>query len=109
MGVLASKSILAFRMVLSELRLGPAGPTELEMDAKAVTDGVSMERVARRQRYQAARLAMFRQWISNVALRLKKVPTGDMRSDILSKPVAPAGQFLRLATLLLTGKFPPKD
>jgi len=109
MGVWASKSILAFRMVLRELRLGPAGPTELEMDAKAVTEGVSMERVARRQRYQSARLAMFRQWIADGALCLKKTPSGDMRSDILSKPVTPVGQFLRLATLLLTGKFPPKD
>ena len=109
MGVWASKSILAFRMVLRELRLGPDGPTELEMDAKAVTDGVSMERVARRQRYQSARLAMFRQWIADGAICLKKVPTGDMRSDILSKPVAPVGQFLRLASLLLTGKFPRKD
>jgi hypothetical protein len=92
--------ILAFHMVLRELRLGPAGPTELEMDATAVSNGVSVERVARRKRYQATRLAKIRLWIADGALCLIKVLTGDIRSDILSKPVAPVGQFLRLATLL---------
>ena len=62
--------ILASHMILRELRLGPAGPTELEMVAKAVSNGASVERVARRQRYQAARLAKFRLWIADGALCL---------------------------------------
>jgi len=106
MSVWASKAIIAFRIALKELKLGPDGPTELQLDAKAVLDGAGMEKVARRQRYQAVRLAMLRQWIADGVLRLKKVNTADMPSDILSKPVAPVGQFLRLAGILLTGKAP---
>ena len=106
MSVWASKAIIAFRIALRELKLGPDGPTELQLDAKAVLDGAGMEKVARRQRYQAVRLAMLRQWIADGVLRLKKVNTADMPSDILSKPVAPVGQFHRLAGILLTGKAP---
>jgi hypothetical protein len=108
MSVWAAKAVIAFRIVLRELQLGPDGPTELQLDAKAVLDGAGMEKVARRQRYQAVRLAMLRQWIADGTLRLKKVNTTDMPSDILSKPVSPVGQFLRLASILLTGK-PPKN
>ena len=38
-----------------------------------------------------------------MALRLVKVVTGDMHSDIFTKPVAPVAQFQRLARLILTG------
>jgi hypothetical protein len=106
MSVWASKAIIAFRIALKEFKLGPDGPTELQLDAKAVLDGAGMEKVARRQRYQAVRLAMLRQWIADGVLRTKKVSTADLPSDIISKPVAPVGQFLRLAGIPLAGKAP---
>ena len=63
-----------------------------------------METVTRKQRFNAARLGMLRQWGIDEALRLEKVDTDDMRSDILTEPVAPVKRFQRLAWLLLTGK-----
>ena len=73
MSVWASKAIIAFRIALRELKLGPDGPTELQLDAKAVLDGAGMGKMARRQRYQAVRLAMLRQWIADGVLGLKKL------------------------------------
>jgi len=79
-------------------------PTTLELDATAVMDGADMERVSRKSRFNAARLAMLRQWVEDRALRLKKTDTGDMRSDIFSKAVHPAEKFRELASLVLTGR-----
>jgi hypothetical protein len=62
-----------------------------------------METVTWKQRFNAARLGMLRQWGIDEALRLEKVDTDDMRLDILTKPVAPVKHFQRLARLLLTG------
>ena len=100
----AGKSILAWRMLQRELSLAPLGPTVLEMDAKAVLDGVKMERVTRQQRYLAARLATLRMWVLDLVLTFRKTPSADMRADALSKPVQPAEAFHRLASLLLTGR-----
>ena len=105
MATWAGKAVLAFRMLQRELRLGPKGATPLELDATAVLNGAMMETVTRKQRFNAARLGMLRQWGIDEALRLEKVATEDMRSDILTKPVAPVKQFQRLARLLLTGSF----
>ena len=65
MSVWAATAFIAFRIVLRELQLDPDGPTELQLDAKAILDGAGMEKVVRRQRYQAVRLAMLRQWIAD--------------------------------------------
>ena len=73
------------------------------MDAAAVLSGAEMETVTRKQRFNAARLGMLRQWAQDAALRLVKVGTADMRSDIMTKPVVPVKQFQRLARLVLTG------
>ncbi len=104
MNVWAAKAIIAFRIVLSKLQLGPEGPTKLPLDTKAVLDVVGMEKVARRQGYKAVRFAMLRQLIADGTLRPKKVNTTDMPSDILSKPVALVGRFIRLASIILIGK-----
>ena len=103
MATWAGKAVLSLRMLQRELRLGPSGATPLELDATAVLNGAVMETVTRKQRFNAARLGMLRQWGIDEALRLEKVNTDDMRSDILTKPVAPVKHFQRLARLLLTG------
>ena len=103
MATWAAKAIIGLRMLQRELRMGPTEATPLELDATAVMNGAVMETVTRKQRFNAARLGMLRQWALDKALRLVKVGTGDMRSDILTKPVVPAKHFQRLARLLLTG------
>ena len=103
MATWAAKAIIGLRMLQRELRMGPTEATPLELDATAVMNGAVMETVTRKQRFNAARLEMLRQWALDKALRLVKVGTGDMRSDILTKPVVPAKHFQRLARLLLTG------
>ena len=103
MATWAAKAIIGLRMLQRELRMGPTEATPLELDATAVMNGAVMETVTRKQRFNAARLGMLRQWALDKALRLVKVGTGDMRSDILTKPVVPVKQFQRLARLLLTG------
>jgi hypothetical protein len=104
MATWAGKAVLALRMLQRELRLRPSGAAPLELDATAVHNGAVMETVTRKQRFNAARLGMLRQWGIDEALRLEKVDTDDMRSDILTKPVTPVKHFQRLAWLLLTGK-----
>ena len=89
-------------MLHREIFGGVLEPTPLELDASAVMDAAVMERVTRKQRFNAARLAMLRQWTLDKALSLVKVGTNDMRSDILSKPVSPVEKFQELASLILT-------
>ena len=103
MATWAAKAVLAFRMLQRELKLGPDGPTPLELDATAVLSGAQMDTVTRKQRFNAARLGMLRQWALDKAVCLVKVGTEDMRSDIMTKAVAPVKQFQRLARLVLTG------
>jgi hypothetical protein len=104
MATWAGKSVIAFRMLGSELGLQRPVPTILEIDASAVTDGAAMERVSRQQRFQAARIAMLRTWVADHILRLLKTHTDDMRADILSKPVNPLSSFQPKQFLLLRGR-----
>ena len=104
MATWAGKSIVAFRILARELGVLRPFPTELQIDASAVTDGVAMEKVSHRQRFQAARLGMMRSWVADNVLRLLKTHTADMRADILSKPVSPSAAFGPKQRLLLTGR-----
>ena len=67
-------------------------------------DSAVMERVTRKQRFNAARLAMLRQWAEDRTLYLKKTDTDDMCSDIFTKAVFPPEKFRELASLVLTGR-----
>ena len=73
------------------------------MDAAAITQGVQMERVSRQQRFQAARLAMMRQWIEDGIISLVKTGTRHMRADLLTKPLNPGSDYRATQHLLLTG------
>ena len=75
----------------------------MELDASAVLDSAVMERVTRKQRFNAARLAMLRQWAEDRTLYLKKTDSDNMRSDIFTKAVHPPEKFRELASLMLTG------
>jgi hypothetical protein len=100
----AGKAIIAFRILHREIFGGKLKPTALELDASAVLDSAVMERVTRKQRFNAARLAMLRQWAEDRTLYLKKTDTDDMRSDIFTKAVYPPEKFRELASLVLTGR-----
>ena len=100
----AGKAIIGFRMMHNEIFGGDLAPTVLELDASAVMDSAVMERVTRKQRFNAARLAMLRQWAEDDTLVFEKVGSADMRSDIFSKAVYPAEKFRELAALVLTGR-----
>ena len=50
----AGKAIIPVRMLLNELRLGSPGPTTLEIDASALLDAIAMDKVSRKQHFQAA-------------------------------------------------------
>ena len=104
MATWAGKSIVSFRILARELGVLQPHPTDLQIDASAVTDGVAMETVSRVQRFQAARLAMMRSWVEDKTLRLLKTDTRDMRADILSKPLNPSAAFGPKQRLLLTGQ-----
>ena len=104
MATWAGKSIVAFRILARELGVLRPLPTDLQIDASAVTDGVAMEKVSRVQWFQAARLAMLRSWVEDKTLRLLKTNTKDMRAEILSKPVNPSAAFGPKQRLLLTGR-----
>jgi len=104
MATWAGKSIIAFQIIQRELGLAVAAPTPLQMDAPAITQGVQMERVSRQQRFQAARLAMLRQWGADGIFTLVKTGTRDMRADILTKPLNPGVEFRAKQCLLLTGQ-----
>jgi hypothetical protein len=99
----AGKTIIPVRMLQAELRLGPSGPTTLEIDVSAMLDGIAMDEVSRKQRFQAARLAMLRLWQSVGIIALKKEKSAAMRAYVLSKAMAPAAAFHRCARFLLTG------
>ena len=75
-------------------------PTTLQLDASAVMDGTTMDRISRQQRFQAARIAMLRQWVADRILKLQKTSTDDMRADILTKPVNPKSDFDKNTTTL---------
>ena len=100
----AGKAIISYRMLHREIFGGVLAPTALELDASAVMDSAVMERVTRKQRFNAARLAMLRQWVEDHTLYLKKTSSGDMRSGIFSKAVHPVEKFRELAFLVLTGR-----
>ena len=100
----AGKAIIAFRILHRKIFGGKLEPTALELDASAVLDSAVMERVTRKQHFNAARLAMLRQWAEDRTLYLKKTDTDDMRSDIFKKAVFPPEKFCELASLVLTGR-----
>jgi hypothetical protein len=64
----ADKAIIWCRMLHREIFGGILEPTSLELDASAVMDAAVMERVTRKQRFNAARLAMLRQWTVDKSL-----------------------------------------
>jgi hypothetical protein len=62
MATLAYKYLLAALLLLAELRVGvtPTGPTPFYLDAQAVLDGTTCERLAKKSRWMAMRYAMLR-------------------------------------------------
>ena len=103
--IMVSGAGKAFRMMHKEIFEGDLAPTVFELDASAsVMDSVDMERVTRKRRFNAARLAMLRQWAENETLVFEKIACADMRSGIFSTAVCPPEMFRERAALMLAGR-----
>ena len=73
----------------------------MSLDAKAVIDGTTMDRVSQQSRWLAARQAILRQMIADHITRLVKVNTDLHVPDIFTKPVTDPLRFRRLRNALL--------
>jgi hypothetical protein len=87
LATLAYKYTLAARFLLTELDVGcaPSMPTPFHLDAQAVLDGTSCERLAKGSRWMAMRYAMLR-WGGNCGtIEARKRPSAQNPSDGLTK------------------------
>jgi len=87
MATLAYKYLLAALLLLAELRVGvtPTGPTPFFLDAQAVLDGTTCERLAKKSRWMAMRYAMLRWGIACGTIDPRKLPSSRNPSDGLTK------------------------
>jgi hypothetical protein len=87
LATLAYKYTLAARFLLTELDVGvaPAGPTVFHLDAQAVLDGTSCERLAKGSRWMAMRYAMLRLGQACRSIEARKRPSAQSPSDGLTK------------------------
>jgi len=87
MATLAYKYLLAALLLLAELRVGvtPTGPTPFYLDAQAVLDGTTCERLAKKSRWMAMRYAMLRWGIACGTIDPRKLPSSQNPSDGLTK------------------------
>jgi hypothetical protein len=83
MATLAYKYLLAALLLLAELRVGviPAGPVPFYLDAQAVLDGTTFERLAKKSRWMAMRYAMIRWDKACATIERRKLPTADNPAD----------------------------
>ena len=87
MATLAYKYLLAALLLLDELHVGvtPSGPTPFYLDAQAVLDGTTCERLAKKSRWMAMRYAMLRWGIACGTINPRKLPSARNPSDGLTK------------------------
>jgi len=87
MATLAYKYLLAALLLLAELRVGvtPSGPTPFYLDAQAVLDGTTCERLAKKSRWMAMRYAMLRWGIACGTIAPRKLLTAMNPADGLTK------------------------
>jgi hypothetical protein len=108
MATLAYKYTLAARFLLTELDVGvsPSRPTTFYLDAQAVLDGTTCERLAKKSRWMAMRYAMLRWGIMCATIEPRKRPSSQNPSDGLTKCLVGTA-FLRARARLLGLPLPP--
>ena len=87
------KYIMALRMMLYELRVGPPGavdPTPIYTDSQVLLDGAASERLSKSSRWLAARYAMMRRGRESRQIAPLKVAAEDNVADIVTKPLTGA-------------------
>ena len=89
------------RMLTKKLGLKQHAPTPMSLDAKAVIDGTTMDRVSQQSRWLAARQAILRKIIADQITRLAKVNTDPHVPGIFTKPVTDPLRLRRLRDALL--------
>jgi hypothetical protein len=107
MATLAYKYLLAAHLLLAELRVGvtPTGPSPFYLDAQAVLDGTSCERLAKKSRWMAMRYAMLRWGIACGTIDPRKLPSSRNPSDGLTKCLV-GGAFMNARARLLGHPLP---
>ena len=102
MATLAYKFTLAARFLLTELDVGvaPAGPTLFHLDAQAVLDGTTCERLAKKSRWMAMRYAMLRWGMHCRTIDPRKLHSSRNPSDGLTKCLVGAAFLAARARLL---------
>ena len=86
----ATKEVAALRLQLAELGLPLRAPTAVYVDATVALAGPLRDRVARKSRFLAARLAMVCQAIQDGQIEPTKVPGVGHRADGFTKPLTGA-------------------
>jgi len=76
------------RILTEELGLKQHAPTPMSLNAKAVIDGTTMNRISQQPRWLAARQAILHQMITDHITRLVKANTDLHVPGIFTKPVA---------------------
>ena len=102
MATLAYKYTLAARFLLTELDVGvaPSRPTTFYLDAQAVLDGTTCERLSKGSRWMAMRYAMLRWGIMCGTIDPHKRPSASNPSDGLTKCLV-GPSFIAARALLL--------
>ena len=87
LATLAYKYVLAARFLQTELNVGiaPLRPTPLYLDAQAVLDGTSCERLVKSSRWLAMRYAMLRWGIACGTIEPRKLLSAENPADGLTK------------------------
>jgi hypothetical protein len=72
---------------LDELRVLPAAPTPLYLDASAVINGAEMEKITKEMRLMAARYSMLRVVVADGKVVLARCASLENISDGFTKPL----------------------
>ena len=107
---IAYKYVVAARLLLTELAVGvsPARPTPFYLDAQAVLDGTTCERLAKKSRWMAMRYAMLRWGIACGSIVPLKRPSSRNPADALTKCLT-GPPFLNARARLLGLPLPHPD
>jgi len=101
----ALKYTLGILMLFADLRLNGVpvaapSPVPFNVDASAVIDGATAERITKETRWMASRKAMLRSALARGVITINKVATEDNVADILTKSLTGPSFERHRSTLL---------
>ena len=109
MATVAVKEAVARRILGTELRQCPWGPTPLYLGALAVLHGTVADKVSREMKYQAAKLAVVQEARSQDKIKTEKTNEGCHPADILTRPLQGKEYAFKRGRLLGLRVVPPAE